>query len=111
MAQTIYEVVLPLAEQGLTWVNKMVDLGVLTNAIIAPLTTVAGLRAVSSAGVFETDLRLYEEYQRSIDRSEAVGILTNANVAAANTVAGLQLLFTTQDANIAAANQQHSMVA
>lgn len=111
MAQTVSETSLPYAEQGLTWINKMIDMGVLTTAIIAPLTTVAGLRAVSAAALPETSLRFYEQYQRSIDRSQAAGILTDTNVAAADTVAGLQALFTTQDSKIAYAGQEHSMVA
>jgi len=94
---------------ALTYVNKMVDMGVLTNAIINPLTTVAGLRAVT-APPYETDLRFYEQYQKQIDYAQAIGTLTNANVAAADTVAGLRTLFTGNDASLVATDQ-YSMVA
>lgn len=97
----IFETSLPLNRQALTWINIMVEMGVLTTAIIAGLTSVAGLRAVA-VPVFETQQRFYEAFQKAVDRAEAIGTLTNGGVAAAATVAGLEALFTTQDASLTA---------
>lgn len=85
--------------QALGYIDEMVVQGVLTDAIISPLTTVAGLRAVAFAG-YETSRRFYEQFQAHVDRAEAIGVLTDARVAAANTVAGLEALFTDEDATI-----------
>ena len=85
-------------------IKEMVIQGVLTDAVIGPLTTVAGLRNVSAAAVPETSLRFYQIYQKLIDEGEAIGVLTDATVAAANTVDGLLELFTDQDPTIEGAN-------
>lgn len=83
-------------------IDEMVIQGVLTDAVILPLTTVAGLRAVSAAALPETSKRFYEIYQKLIDEGQAIGVLTDAAVAAANTVAGLRALFTAVDPTLAA---------
>jgi len=86
-------------------IDTMVAEGVLTDAVILGLTTVAGLRAVSAAALAETSLRFYEIYQKWVDRGQAIGVLTDAAVAAADTVAGLRALFTANDPTLAAVEQ------
>lgn len=98
-ALPIPEVTKGFNRQALAYIDEMVVQGVLTDAIINPLTTVAGLRAVAFSG-YETSRRWYEQYQKLIDYAEAIGVLTDARVAAANTVAGLATLFTDEDSTI-----------
>ena len=95
----IYEVQKGFNRQSLAYLDEMYILSVLTDAIIAPLTTVAGLRAVSFAS-YETSRRFYEQWQAHVDRAEAIGIYTDATIAAADTVAGLVALHTAEDATI-----------
>lgn len=97
----IFEVQKGFNRQALTYVNQMVADGVLTDGVIGPLTTVAGLRAVTYS-YYETNRRFYEQFQRRLDNAQACGILTDANVAAADTVAGLRALFTANDSTLAA---------
>ena len=96
----IYEVQLGVNRQSKHWVNEMVIQGVLTDAIINPMTTTADLRNVAQ-NLPQVSSRFYEQYQRGIDRAVACGILTNANVAAANTVNGLLQIFVDNDPTLA----------
>lgn len=98
----LFEVVLPLNRQALTWVNIMVEMGAITDAIVGGLTTVAGLRAIT-APVFETQRRFYEAFQKAVDRAQAIGTLVNSGIAGAGNVAGLRALFVAQDSSLAAA--------
>lgn len=98
-ALPIPETVKGFNRQGLGYIDEMVVQGVLTDAIINPLTTVAGLRAVSFSG-YETSRRFYEQFQRHVDRLEAIGVITDARVAAADTVAGLVAYMTDEDSTI-----------
>lgn len=104
------EVSLGLNRQTKHWIDEMVIQGLLTDAIILGLTTVAGLRAISNAGLPEVELRFYEQYQKAIDRGQAIGVLTDAAVAGADSVAGLRALFTANDPTLAAV-EQFSLVA
>jgi len=97
---SLYETSKGFNRQGLSAIRRMVDLGDLTDAIIAPLTTVAGLRAVGHTVAFETSLRSYEQYQHWVDHLEAIGVLTDAAVAAANTADGLIALMTAGDSTL-----------
>jgi len=101
----VAEVSLGLNRQCKHAIDVMVNEGVLTDAVILPLTTVAGLRAVSSASLPETALRFYEIFQKWVDKGQAIGVLTDAAVAAADTVAGLRALFTANDPTLAAVEQ------
>jgi hypothetical protein len=98
-ALPVYETQKGFNRHALAYIDEMVIQGVLTDAIINPLTTVAGLRAVSFSG-YETSRRFYEQYQKLIDYAESIGVLTDARVAAADTAAGLEVLFTQEDSTI-----------
>ena len=106
----IYEVQSGLLRQVLAWVNVQVNMGNITDAVVAALTTTAGLKAITFSSGFETQRRFYEMYQKAIDRGVAIGALTDAAVAAAGSVAGLRAVFTSLDANLTAA-QRYSLVA
>ena len=97
---------LQVASGGLTAVNHAVNVCGLTTAIIAPLTTVAGLQAaILALGTTSKKLVTAQRVNIVIDHCKAVGILTNANVAAADTVAGLRAIFTTANSSL---NAYHS---
>jgi hypothetical protein len=95
------EVSLGFNRQVKHWMNEGVVQGFLTDEVIAPLTTVAGLRAVTFTGP-EVDRRFYEMFQKAVDRGQAIGVLTDAAVAGANDVAGLLALFTANDPTLQA---------
>lgn len=66
------------------------EVGLITDAGIAPLTTVAGLEALAAAAAVHADYEpVKPRYQRAIDVQEDLGTLTNTTVAAADTVEGL----------------------
>lgn len=90
------EVNQPLLRQGLHWINNQVTESNLTDAIVAGLTTVAGLRAITFSG-YEVQRRFYEIFQKWVDRLQAIGALTDAGVAAAGSVAGLRAFLLTFD--------------
>jgi len=92
----IYEVQQGFLRHGLHAVNLQVALGTLTDAVVAALTTVAGLRAITFSG-YETSRRFYEMYQKRIDRLQAIGAITDAGVAAAGSVSGLRTFLLTFD--------------
>jgi hypothetical protein len=96
----IAEVDLGFNRQAKHYVNEMIIQGVLTDAIIAPMTTTAELRNVAE-NLPQVSERFYEQYQRRIDNAIACGILTDANVAAANTMAGLLQIFVDNDPTLA----------
>jgi hypothetical protein len=98
-ALPIYETQKGFNAHALPYTVLMADFAILTDAIINPLTTVAGLRAVTFSG-YETSRRWYEQWQRHVDFLQAIGVLTDARVAAMDTVAGLELLMTQEDANL-----------
>lgn len=100
-ALPVYETQKGFNRQALRYFSLMVDLSILTDAILAPLTTVAGLRAVSFSG-YETQRHYYEQWQTWVDRAEAIGVLTDARVAASNTTTLLFALFTDEDSTISA---------
>jgi hypothetical protein len=114
MSQTVPETSLGLNRQGLAWVNTMVDLGILDNAVVAAANTVQGLKdALDAAVVPETSKRFVEETTRSggsIDRSVAIGVLSDAIIAPLTTVTGLRALFTDQDTTLTATDR-YSQVA
>jgi hypothetical protein len=96
---SIFETQKGFNRQALPYFTLMVDLGILTDAILAPLTTVAGLRAVAFTG-YETQRRFYEQWQKKVDRLEAIGVLTDTTVAASNDTATLLALMTANDASL-----------
>jgi hypothetical protein len=77
--------------------------GVLTDALILPLTTVAGLRALFTPAAYPAQasqddihqLRVCAESVDQLDNTHGLGILTNTNVASADTYAGLLSVITT----------------
>lgn len=101
-ALPIYETQKGFNRQALHAVDVEFVLGNLTDAIINPLTTVAGLRAILHTNAYETNLRRLEQFRRWVDFAEAIGVLTDARVAAADTVDGLKTLFTDEDTTITA---------
>lgn len=110
----VFETVLPLVRQGLTHFNIMVEMGVINDAAVAAMTTLALARATPFAG-FETQRRWYENYQKAIDRLIAIGVLTAANIGGAANVAGFQALLTahfvgTGDAALTAAHHGSHVV-
>jgi hypothetical protein len=97
----LFEMQLGFNRQAFGYCVKMVDDGVLTDAILNPLTTVAGLKAVSFAG-YETNRRFYEQWQAHVDRLEAIGVLTDTIVGNTNTTADFLALMTANDASLVA---------
>src|SRR5258708_6262166 len=96
-----FETQLGFNRQAFGYSVLMGDILVLTDAIINPLTTVAGLRAVSFTG-YETQRRYYEQWQQHVDRLQAIGVITDALVASMNTVAAFLALMTANDASLVA---------
>lgn len=91
---------------GLNSINHAADEG-LTNAIILPLTTVAGLKAaILALVVHNADSNILRQINLNIDVAVAAGILTDANVTAADTVAGLEAIFTALDSNLSATERR-----
>jgi hypothetical protein len=63
--------------------------GVITDAIINPLTTTAGLRTALTGATTHADQKpVLERYGRAVDAGVALATLSDAGVAAANTVEG-----------------------
>lgn len=120
MSQTVYEVDLGLVRQGLAWINTMVDLGALTDQVVADSDTVALLKSNLNESITdatrtvpETSARFVEETTRdggSIDRSVAIGVLSDAILAPLTTVTQLRALFTAQDETLEATDR-YSQVA
>lgn len=72
--------------------------GILTDAAILGLTTVAGLRLLfTNASVHASDELIKRSGEEKVDEMQKLGLLTNTNVAAADTFAGLQALLTGSD--------------
>lgn len=89
------------AAHGLTAINQAVNIG-LTTALVAPLTTVAGLQsAITTLGTANSNAGITAaRVNRVIDYCKNAGLLTNTNVAASNTIAALRALFTTENSSL-----------
>lgn len=83
----------PASRQAFDAINRAVENGWLSDSIINPLTTTAGLEAAVAGGSGHADQ--YPARARlagQIDIAVVDGTLTNTNVAAADTVAGIRAL-------------------
>lgn len=90
------------AAHYLTAVNHAGNIG-LTNATIAPLTTVTGLKdAITALGTTNAKAREAARINVTLEYAETAGILTNTNVASANTLAGLRAIATAIDSSLSA---------
>jgi hypothetical protein len=79
---------IPLSGQVGAAVRSCAEEGYYTDALIAPLTTVAGLKGLITGGHADQQAGQIPD-KRSVDIGEALGDFTDAGIAAANTVAGV----------------------